>query len=99
MLYTQYSTLISIPQKAFGLPTYIEIERGVTWISIYYVFTFIAFESILAITKSVIDTPVEEGPIERIAHGLQKGGNKITKYMALQICTCILGMICNDSWR
>ena len=50
---------------AFGLPTFIEIERGITWISIYYMFTFIAFESILVMTKSVIDTPVEEGFVNK----------------------------------
>ena len=64
-----------------------------------YVFTFISFESILGITNGLISTPVEEGPVERITEGLQRGGKTRWKLFYIQIFTCLAGLSCPESQR
>ena len=80
------------------LQTYIE-SGGLASTVIYYVFTFISFESILGITNGLISTPVEEGPVERITEGLQRGGKTRWKLFYIQIFTCLAGLSCPESQR
>ncbi|CAG5113415.1 Oidioi.mRNA.OKI2018_I69.chr2.g7526.t1.cds [Oikopleura dioica] len=81
---------------ALDLDIYVEsgpFERGIGWIFIYYTFTFIAFESVLMLTKCIIETPVEEGPTERIAHGLLRGGCHLSKFFFAQLALTMIGSI------
>ena len=80
------------------LQTYIE-SGGLASTVIYYVFTFVSFESILGVTNGLISTPVEEGPVERITEGLQRGGKTRWKLFYIQIFTCLAGLSCPESQR